>query len=311
MPNNKDKKSDAAIRADALFSGLTGAGFGSMLGSIATRNKPTLAKVLPKIFRGSFGAGAYAAHTYNARKKQKNMVKSADVNGDWQKDQLFLGGLLAGGTGGALLRNAYHSGDITGRATLFHGTKSEDKARSIREKGLLRTTPESINEFNRAVLQSRSGDVYRNSLGKSYMTKDPIEALFYGNLRPKNVVKLNVPLWKYKQVVNPEIADGYKAFSDDADRKLRNAIIPQEPNLQTDLIKTKMYNKLRDSAVVEGDVSPEHIKGSDKYVKNSIKEIKEYIKARPWQFAKGVGKAGLGLGLLGGGGLMLKDSLSD
>lgn len=52
-------------------------------------------------------------------------------------------------------------------------------------------------------------------------------------------------------------------------------------------------------------VPEEYIKGSSKYLKYTPQEFFEYVKVRPKAFAKGLGRAGVGAGLLGGGAYLL------
>jgi hypothetical protein len=55
----------------------------------------------------------------------------------------------------------------------------------------------------------------------------------------------------------------------------------------------------RDTKVIEGDIATKYIKGSKDYRRTSAKEFKEFVKANPKRFAKGVGATALGVGIAG------------
>lgn len=204
--------------------------------------------------------------------------------------------------GGKLLHKAITSGELTGRVNLYHGTDHK-AADSIRLKGLLPTTEESA--VNTAQLRG-DPERFNKSLGKAYMTRSPLEAYTYGlgkNMRgggaSPDVVRLNVPLWKMKSVINPEVDMSF------AEWKKKTVPGPEKVNPLQDMALRKMYRQLRDSVVVEGPVGPEFVRGSDKYRRNSFREIMEYAKARPGTFAGGVAKSLLGAGAFLNGGYEL------
>lgn len=216
--------------------------------------------------------------------------------------------------GVGLLSNAVRSGDLTGRRTLYHGT-TEDVVKSIMDKGLLPTTDETaVNMKGIAYDKER----YKKSLGKAYATPSKQHALMYamnarnrkaGNflvMDPVNrsdirgIVKLNVPDWKYKMVLNPEVDMGYEEWLSKIEDSARRKLNPSEKSRYKNI-----YKHLRGAAVFEGGVSPEHIKGSNKYTANSLKEILEYARARPSRFARGTGKGIAGLGAIVGSAYLL------
>ena len=51
--------------------------------------------------------------------------------------------------------------------------------------------------------------------------------------------------------------------------------------------------------MIEGDIATRYIKGSKDYRRTSAKEFKEFVKANPKRFAKGVGATALGVGIAG------------
>lgn len=199
-----------------------------------------------------------------------------------------------GGTG--LLANAVNSGQLTGRATLYHGTDRQS-ARGILEKGLLPTSEE--NAVNTTALKA-DPERYKKALGKSYMTRSAMEALSYSIGKSKRqlkrempcLVRVNAPLWKMKQVMNPEADMPYAEWEK---RTFGKALFDQTP----EFAKKSMYRQLRKSVVIDGAVEPEYIRGSTGYRGNSFREFRDYVKAKPKTFALGAGKS-----LLGGAALL-------
>lgn len=222
-------------------------------------------------------------------------------------------GVLGVGTGAYLGDKALASGDLTGRETLYHGT-DVDSAANIKRTGLMPTT--DANAINTTAIKSDT-ERYNKSLGKSYTTRNKGEARTYAiqtqakrdalkgkvpdGIRlalqsGKGIVKLNVPTWKRKTVINPEVDMPF----DDWRKKLGifGALYPES-------VLKKMYNSLRESVVFEGGIPTEYIKGSDGYKGLSAAELLDFIRNNPQRFVKGLGKAGLGAGLVGGGGYLL------
>ncbi len=204
---------------------------------------------------------------------------------------LYLG---EGIVGESLLRNAISSGELTGRASLYHGTDRETAAK-IREKGLLPTTAETA--VNTRALEHADPERFKQALGKSYMTRNPVEAFTYGFGKKvrggggmPGVVRLNVPVWKMKSVVNPEVDMSFEEW------KNKSVLLPGKPNFVQEKVLRDTYNKLRNSVVIDGAVGPEYVRGSAQYKGNSLKEFMEYMRARPKSFAAGTAKSLLGLG---------------
>ena len=239
-----------------------------------------------------------------------------------EKDSKYSAGygreVVKSGLGAALLRNSVLSGDLTGRKTTYHGTDSES-ARSIRETGLRGGSEGNLAATEQ--LKNYSEDRYRKSLGKAYATKFKSVAKGYANgaAYKKNklleflgkqpnlkadVVELNVPTWKQKTIMNPEVNIPYDKWVDEGLAAAKRDHGVKLNKLQRQGIKALWYAPyrfLRSVDAFDGTVSPEYIKGSSKYKGNSIGEFGEYIGARPGRFLRGVGKAGVGVGLLGNG----------
>lgn len=199
--------------------------------------------------------------------------------------------------GSALLNNALASGDLTDRMTLYHGT-DKDSAKSIRQQGLLPTTDESA--VNTSTLKKVDPERYQKSLGKSYMTKNKVEGKIYsigtdykkGGGGEGGVVKINAPIWKMKRVMNPEVDMPFEVWK-------KKVVDPG--NEPPDFLLKMLYNMMRKNVVVEGGVGPEYIKGGQGYKGLNLSEFLEYMRSKPATFAKGLGKAALGLGGIGHG----------
>lgn len=219
--------------------------------------------------------------------------------------------------GAGLISNQYGQGNLTGRRTLYHGTTEQAK-NGILEKGLLPTTEVSARNTN--AIKYSYPETYQKALGKSYMTPSKIEAAEYGlgakhinslgtvtkNLSPqdvltdaffnkdKTIVKGNVPTWKMSTIRNPETAMGfekwYETRSPDAKIMYPKSALKQ------------LYANLDRAVAFDEAVPSQYLKGAKDYVKNSPKEILEYIRNNKLRAAKGLGVAGLGgLGLYYGG----------
>ena len=228
---------------------------------------------------------------------------------------LTLGSLLGGGYAA---RNALTSGDLTGRETLYHGT-SPDKVKSIIEKGILPTTPENaVNTSGLAADPKR----YQAALGKAYTEPNRLNAAMYAaqtemggineaRFRPselsvktlrnyltgRGIAKANVPTWKMTNMVeNPEIAGipREKWIKDNW-----GLLVPEK-------VRGKVYDALAATRVFDGGLEGKYFPGNADYVRNSPKEILDYIRHNPKRFAKGNAKLLAGLGLLGAGGYGLR-----
>lgn len=222
-------------------------------------------------------------------------------------------GLGSTGAGTLLAMNALDSGDLTGRETLYHGT-DPDAANSIRRRGLMPTTESNVVNTD-AIKGDR--ERYAKALGKAYTTRNKTEARSYAvqtmakrkaakgeavkaldmmlNLGD-GVVKLNVPVWKMKTVMNPEVDMPFEEW-----RKRLGFFA----NLYDEGSLKRMYKDLRRAVVFDGGVGAEYVKGAKGYRGLTPAELVEYIRANPRRFARGLGKAGLGAGLAGGGAYLL------
>lgn len=208
----------------------------------------------------------------------------------------------AGGAG--LAKHQYHEGHLTGRATYYHGS-TVDVANKIKKEGIVpRASKGIIDEFG--------DDFAKKNEGLAFATRTKSTAHFYaeqakhiqggkyslldrpkhlmnslhahvmdsvGLKKDKGVTKLNIPTWKdevkSKTVENPELK--HNPFLD--------------PGTRHELGEKTLTHK--------GVIPPKFVNGSKHYEKNTLKEIKEYIKGNKGRFAKGVGKVVGGTAIAG------------
>ena len=228
-------------------------------------------------------------------------------------------GATGTGVGATLIKKTYDKGNLTGRETLFHGT-SNARAKKIKETGLLSKFTGG-KRGNTEVLKKLNTDTYEKSLGKVYLTpKKSIGRMFaetterggvtnigsrdkmdilqrtYSPLNNVGVVRVKAPTWKMNVVPNPEAMGSYENFLK-AHGKNKSDLSKLEQ-----LVTKSQHNTLsRDTKVIEGDIASRYIKGSKNYRRTSAKEFKEFVKANPKRFAKGVGAAALGVGIASAG----------
>jgi hypothetical protein len=228
-------------------------------------------------------------------------------------------GATGTGVGATLIKKTYDKGNLTGRETLFHGT-SRDRAKKIKETGLLSKFTGG-ERGNTEILKQLNNDTYEKSLGKVYLTpKKSLARMFAGqterggiaNLSPRDmveifqktndpfdnsgVVRVKAPTWKMNVVPNPEAMGSYESYL-----KAHGKNKSDLSKLEQFVIKSQHNTLSRDTKAIEGDIATRYIKGSKDYRRTSAKEFKEFVKANPKRFAKGVGAAALGIGIAGAG----------
>lgn len=222
--------------------------------------------------------------------------------------------------GGEAVRRSTRDGHLTGRETLYHGTTPEARSSILRE-GLRATTDDSA--INTRVLKDSKPGVYREALGKSYLTRSPMEAREYslGNvsrsgkqlnpddafrlgIKGEGVVKGRVPLWKMKTVRNPETAMGYARWKKESVDPVYRALAP-------DRKIRKIYDKLDRAVVVEGDVPSNYLKGGKNYQRAGLREVSDFIKNNRLRALRGYGISGLGIGAGALGTKTIYDSITE
>lgn len=233
------------------------------------------------------------------------------------KEKAVALGAAGTGVGATIIKKTYDRGNLTGRETLFHGT-SKERAKKIKETGLLSKFTGSEGG-NTGILKQLKNDIYEKSLGKVYLTpKKSLARMYAGqterggiaNLSPQDmaeilqktnnpfdnsgVVKVKAPTWKMNVVPNPEAMGSYENYLK------AHGINKSDLNKLQRLALKSQHNMLsRDTKVIEGDIATKYIKGSKDYRRASAKEFKEFVKANPKRFAKGVGATALGVGIAG------------
>ena len=222
-------------------------------------------------------------------------------------------GVGAVGGGGLLVKKQFTGGNLTGRETAYHYTENKNVP-SILAEGLKGSKTNQkgtvVNEvlgkhISNSDLANKTYVAKKKAVAKSVETGKRLRNLYMGGpmAEPGTILKLNVPLWKHKQVENPELM-GAKNKSEFVDK-----ITKAKPQANTPIGKAlagMSYKGLsKETATVEGDISNKFIKNSPEYAKNSINEIKSFIKANPKRFAKGTTLAAAGTAIAAMGGKLI------
>lgn len=210
---------------------------------------------------------------------------------------------------------------ITGRTRFYHGT-AKANVPGILENGL---RPAGANA--KGITEVLGDDIREKAKNLSYLTDKKNDGRYYyhqaealkplidrgasreeiikatkefqgdevkqlGRLNPfdnKGIVEMDLPMWRQdvaaKKVPNPEARGTFEEFKKHLGI---HGILTPEEQLRA------VHKSLSDSTVMEGGVDPEFIRGSSKFKGVGLNEIGQYTKAKPKDFAKGVGLAGLG-----------------
>lgn len=235
---------------------------------------------------------------------------------------------MAAGTGGAVAAKKSVP-RITGRTTYRHGTSSR-LADTIRSEG--------IRPANRTGVQGviEQGGFPKEWADYGYVAKSPTKARAYAMQASRQhggvpeTLKVSLPEWKEGlqtiTIENPETAGGFKAWkkrtlarlddpkniertakqmgfgTDDFGRLMAERQIKQVKTVLGGPLGKLMYRvQAYGGERAIPHVPAEYIRGSDKYVPHSLRELGQYIKARPGRFASGVGLGALGLAGIGYG----------
>lgn len=233
--------------------------------------------------------------------------------------------------GGQFAHHQYARGNLTGRETLYHGT-SNNRAKNILEHGL---KPGAGNGVSDAVgIAGMNKDKvfleHRKVLARQYadqqhaLEQDALKGIPHnlGALRPDvrqarvakslvpgltegSVLKANVPTWHpgMAGVENPE----YAHLRDNSLYRLMNGV--PEGKRGDNMLHNLLQKHVHVHESLEG-LSPKYFTKSKHYNPNSLAEVREFIKANPGRFAKGVGKAALGVAAIGGGGYLFNKGLA-
>lgn len=247
-------------------------------------------------------------------------------------------GIVGVGGAGVLANKSKDKGYLSGRRTVYHTTEKKNVP-SIKEHGL---KPFGKNDAeagftNRALSYQRQlGFIDDNAdkpavylaknkkVAKSIINGKKMQSILSGGITPfeeQEIIKAKIPYDKYKKqktIANPELL-GAKSGKEFGDRKVELSKKIKEFEDKKGIIRLNLFepsdNQVRRQSkaiykglgpkgtkVITESLSPEHIVGSKKYIKNSPKEVLNYIKHNPKRFAKGLGIYGLvGTGATVGG----------
>lgn len=123
----------------------------------------------------------------------------------------------------------------------------------------------------------------------------------YESIKEKGVVpRLRDPSEKYVYMTpNKNVANDYAYYRSTYNPETNKRIPGKVLEANVPLWKYNLENSLgldtHQVKKIKGSIGPEYIKDSPHYVPNSLKEISQYIKARPVSFLKGVGKLAVGV----------------
>lgn len=249
--------------------------------------------------------------------KQREIIKRDRK--DSSKDAVNQIGGTYGVIGGTkLVDSARREGQLDGIVRRYHNTKAENVA-GIKEHGI-----KASRALDQDAITRVTGLSEDQMKGKTYMAKKRMGARSVGarrqqiqdmtnpfilpnasqslakSFKHQKTLKVNIPLNEYRKldfVDNPELR-GAKSYRDAVKKSLTGTReIPADP-----LSAMSMYKTLgKETDTVAGDISSRFIKGGKGYQKQTLKGIGKHIKNNPKDFAKGLGKAGLGAGLIAGG----------
>ena len=240
-------------------------------------------------------------------------------------EKLFPGQEIVGvgsiAAGGKLLDNVHKSGEISGRVHLYHGT-SKTAGKKIKEEGLKKSHALDKNTITRNAGITPEELVYtakKRRVGLSH------SMAAIGNCDKPELIRMSIPYDEYKKMKrstnNPEMAgaksaeeyaklikEGKTPNPNDELIKLRSEYMEEKAGKRyIDSYAKKKWDNLSGAEgtsgtrIFEQDISPERIKGSKHYKRNSAKEISGYIKRNPKRFLKGVGKGAAATALVVGG----------
>lgn len=266
---------------------------------------------------------------------KEEIYKRASEADDIKNSAKLIGGTAAAGAGSKGIMNQIKKGNLTGRETLYHNTRRSNVDNIL--KGGVRssyaTDPENITNLivSDVPMDKKKGLTYfgRNKgvadgVGltremvdnRDLLLKPTQEQMLRDAKRNNKTLRVNAPTWKMETAANPELrgARNSREFSEIMDGVAKKKGAPEAalPKPLRRLINNVGYKSLgeKGTKVIKGDVGPEFVKGSEKYVRNSPGEIASFIKNNPKRFRKGSLKAGLGLGALLGGGGAIRSAFS-
>ena len=188
-------------------------------------------------------------------------------------------------------------GLLDGRVKFHHTTKTENVP-SIHEKGLLTNRSLDKDNWTNKIsgIKTDKGIIY---LAKDRRTnvkmKKSMEKRGFG---PASILDLSIPFEDYSKLEkspNPNLL-GCKSY-EEWKRKFakEKGLDPKNNPKDRKRLITAWKNIVEGTETIGEDISPNYIRSSEIYKKNSAKEIAKYIKDNPKRFIKGLGKFTVGL----------------
>lgn len=241
--------------------------------------------------------------TFSKKEKSKDTIKSGLLIG---------GGSLSIVPGVNLLDNVYRNGEVSGRVHLYHGTSKKAKESILKEglKGKYALDPNS--PTNKALKSTGIKD------GRKlvYLGKKRFPAYKLAKIRKTKfkedpaMVKINIPYDEYKNMKrvynNPEFLNESK---EEWVSKRKTGNIKRDYKLRKYYDDFSGNRGTSGTRIFEQDIDTKRIKGSKNYIKNSPKELIDYVKNNPKRFAKGIAKTAAGVGLVSGGAYMISKGI--
>lgn len=211
-------------------------------------------------------------------------------------------GVGLGIAGSKLIKDSNKEGELTGRITLYHSIGRKHVKEAL-EKGIEgkhgltskdSLTPEDVKtrDGRPLVYAAKTKELADQTSHSRKVSKNP---------RNSKTLEISIPheeLEKNRVYENPETL---------------NTKSHEEYKKKGGKMTKRSYNKLSanpdsETVIVNGSIKPEHIKGSSKYKKNSIKEVSEYVKRNPKRFGKGTAKLVGGTAIAAGGVKLAKNT---
>lgn len=273
-----------------------------------------------------------------AAEKEKNNVDGKVVAGAAAGTGGVIGGVK-------IMQAVGDKGLLDGRRKLYHSTGKEN-VESILREGIKASKANGSDTFTKKVSElgnlNLAGDELNNliylgknkkvadEVGKSRQvinaTKkvldnvDPVEHYLHperanGQIlkeyqklkKDSKTLKASIPFGEYKKFDirdNPELL-GAKTIKEYVENREKINAAPA-PKFAVELNFKRLSPK--STATIKGDLDAQFLKDSDSYLKNSLSQVRDYIKENPGRFAKGVGTTLGAAALTAGGAYAIKKS---
>lgn len=251
--------------------------------------------------------------------KRKLFSKAKNESKEIAKDITGIGLALGGAK---LIKDSNKNGELSGRVKLYYSVNKKhipDILRNGLDGKYSRENPDSLT--NKVTDGKVSGDK-RNII---YLAKDKELADRTGinrerisnGIKKSKTLKVEVlyeELKSKRTYGNPEFNNA-KTFNEYIKFKTGTDNIKNIPKEKLKELKDNWRDLGGDNnsrtIMLDGKLGPENFKNSNKFRKNSIKEIAKYIKSNPGRFTKGIGKVGIGASSILAGTELIRNSKKD